>query len=132
PAHTAGQEWPTKPVNLVVAYAPGGNTDMVARILAEGLSEELGQAVVVMNKPGATGLIGTNYVKDADPDGYTYLVNVTGFVISPHVSKSVPEDLPSKLKAVAQISSIPKALVVNADSPVSSFEDLTAKMKTES
>ena len=126
-AHAAS--WPSKPINLVVAFAPGGNTDMVARILGEGLAKELGQSVVVINKPGATGLIGTNYVADATPDGYTYLVNVTGLVISPHVSASVPEDLPMRLAPVSQISAIPKALVVNADLPVNTFEELLAYSK---
>src|SRR5690625_3265109 len=79
--------WPSKPIELVVAFAPGGNTDMIARILSEQLSQELGQTVLVVNKPGATGLIGTKYVVDSKPDGYTYLVNVTGLVISPHVLK---------------------------------------------
>lgn len=125
-------DWPGKPVSLVVAFAPGGNTDIVARLLAEGLSGELGQPVVVVNKPGATGLIGTNFVVDAEPDGYTYLVNVTGLVISPHVSASVPLDLPKKLAAVSQISSIPKALVVNADFPANTFAELLDLAKKKS
>lgn len=126
-AHAA--DWPERPVELVVAFAPGGNTDMVARLLSEHLAKELDQTVIVSNKPGATGLIGTNYVVDAKPDGYTYLVNVTGLVISPHVSKSVPEDLPMQLQAVSQISSIPKALVVNTEFPANNFEEFIEETK---
>ena len=123
--------WPSKPIELVVAFAPGGNTDMIARILSEQLSQELGQTVLVVNKPGATGLIGTKYVVDSKPDGYTYLVNVTGLVISPHVLKSVPEDLPFQLKAVSQISSIPKAMVVNTDFPANSFDEFIEEAKNK-
>lgn len=120
----AANDWPNRPVELVVAFAPGGNTDMVARVVADGLTEALGQPVIVSNKPGATGLIGTKHVADAKPDGYTYLVNVTGLVISPHVLQSVPENLPFQLQGVSQVSSIPKAIVVNADFPANDFDGL--------
>lgn len=122
-AHAA-TDWPNRPIELVVGFAPGGNTDILARVLANHLSEELKNPVIVNNKPGATGLIGTNYVVGAKPDGYTYLVNVTGLVLSPHVSASVPLDLPMQLQAVAQVSSIPKAVVVREDFPANSFEEL--------
>ncbi len=124
-------EWPNKPVNLVVAYAPGGNTDMVARILAEDLSKKLGQPVVIVNKPGATGLIGTRYVADAPADGYTYLVNTTSYVISPHVSNLAPKELMDRLVPVSQVSSIPKAWVVNSSLPVTTYKDVIALAKTK-
>lgn len=118
------QSWPTKPLRIVVPYAPGGNTDTMGRILAEGLSKELGQPVVVENRPGATALIGTNFVADSATDGYTYLLNTISLVISPHIFNSIQGDLHSKFEPVSQIASISKVLVVNPSSPVNSVSEL--------
>ena len=118
------QTWPTQPIHIVVPYGPGGNTDTVGRVLAEGLAKELGQPVVVDNRPGATALIGTNYVAAAEPDGYTFLLNTISLVISPHVFKSIEGDLASKFEPVSQIAAISKVLVVNPSLPVKSVAEL--------
>src|SRR5690625_4535477 len=116
--------WPNKPIRIVVPYAPGGNTDTLGRILAEGLSKELDQSVIVENRPGATALIGTNLVADSASDGYTYLLNTISLVISPHVFKSIDGDLHSRFDPISQIASISKVLVVNPSTPVNSVSEL--------
>lgn len=121
--------WPSKPVQLVVPYAPGGNTDMVARILAEGLSKTLQQPVVVENRAGAGSLIGTNYVANARPDGYTLLLNTVALVTSPLVSAAVKDDLASKFEPVAQVASVPKVLITNPAFPATSVTELVAYAK---
>lgn len=123
-AQAQAAAWPAKPIHIVVPYGPGGNTDTVARILADGLSKELGQNIVIENRPGATALIGTNYVANAAPDGYTYLLNTISLVISPHIFKSITEELAPKFTPVSQIASISKVLVVNPSLPVSSVAEL--------
>ena len=87
-------DWPLqKPVTVIVPFPAGGSTDMVARALALQLQTKLGGSFVVDNRPGATGTIGTGFVKRAAPDGYTLLVSSLGaFVVTPHLQKSVPYD----------------------------------------
>lgn len=121
--------WPEKALKIVVPYAPGGNTDTVGRILADGLSKELGQAVVVENRPGATALIGTNFVADSPADGYTYLLNTISLIMSPHIFNSIKGDLHSKFEPVSQISSISKILVVNPSFPAKNIAEFLAVAK---
>jgi tripartite-type tricarboxylate transporter receptor subunit TctC len=93
PATTAAQTaWPTKPIKIIVPFTPGTGIDVLARTLGQKLSERLGQPVVVDNKPGASGNIGTGSVATSAPDGYTLLMTVNTFVINPSLYKSVPYD----------------------------------------
>ena len=88
------QAWPGKSIRLVVAYAPGGVTDTVARLVAQPLSEALGQSIVVENKPGAAGMIGAEIVAGAAPDGYTLAMYVDAYAILPSIMKRVVSNCP--------------------------------------
>lgn len=124
PAH--GAQWPTDTITLVVPFAPGGNTDIVGRQLADGLSRKLGVSVVVDNRSGATGMVGTNYVMGQPADGRTFLLSTISITISPHLFKSVPIDIAQRLTPIAQVSSVPKVLVVHPSLPVASMSELIA------
>jgi tripartite-type tricarboxylate transporter receptor subunit TctC len=99
------QDYPTRPIRLVVAFAAGGNTDFVARLVANELKAQLGQSVVVENKPGANGAIGADYVAKAEPDGYTLFFSTAGAIaISPSMRSDLPYDPPRDFVAVAPIA----------------------------
>lgn len=106
-------KWPERPVRLVVGFVPGGGTDVSARILSAKLSGILGQQVVVENKPGASGLIASDYVAKADPDGYTLLLaNMQSTVAAPYVVQSNLDPI-KDFSAVRYIGSVPNVLVIN-------------------
>jgi tripartite-type tricarboxylate transporter receptor subunit TctC len=113
PACAQAQSWPTRTVHLVVAYAAGGTGDIVARVLADKLSGVLGQSVVVENRPGASGALGTKAVIGAAPDGHTLLVGQTGEIaVNQHWSKGLGYDPEKDLVPVALATIVPLALVV--------------------
>lgn len=124
-------KWPTGPIRLVVPFAPGGNTDIVGRLLADGLTKSLGVPVVVENRAGATGIIGTNYVVGEPADGYTFLLSTISITISPHIFSSMPADIASRLAPVALVTAVPKVLVVNPALPVDSVAELVAYAKKQ-
>ncbi|CAM3772166.1 Bug family tripartite tricarboxylate transporter substrate binding protein [Bordetella tumulicola] len=106
-------KWPERPIRLVVGFVPGGGTDVSARILSAKLSGILGQQVVVENKPGASGLIASDYVAKADPDGYTLLLaNMQSTVAAPYVVQSTIDPI-RDFTAVRYIGSVPNVLVIN-------------------
>ncbi|CAN7498446.1 Bug family tripartite tricarboxylate transporter substrate binding protein [Rhizobacter sp. LjRoot28] len=124
--------WPDKPVTLLVPFPPGGSTDSLARTLAAKMQEQLGQTVVVDNKPGATGTIGAGQVKRAPADGYTVLVSSLGpFVIAPHLIKSVPYDAARDFDLLMVAVQAPNVLVVPAASPLKSVADVLAAQKKQ-
>jgi tripartite-type tricarboxylate transporter receptor subunit TctC len=99
------QTWPTRPVRLVVAFAPGGNTDFVARLVANELKAELGQSIVIENKPGANGAIGADYVAKSEPDGYVLLFSTAGAIaINPSLRSDLPYDPQRDFTAVVPIA----------------------------
>jgi tripartite-type tricarboxylate transporter receptor subunit TctC len=129
-AHTQGEEWPSRPVNVVVPFAPGGATDLVARVLAEELRVLLGRPFVVENRAGAAGTIGVEYVARAAPDGYTLLFATQGtMTINPHLYRNSPVDIARDLVPVTQTFSVDHILVVPARSPAKSVAELTAMAK---
>jgi tripartite-type tricarboxylate transporter receptor subunit TctC len=124
------QQWPSKPVTVIVPFPPGGSTDTLARSLTPKLQEELGQPFVVDNKPGATGTIGAGIVKRAEPDGHTLFVSSLGpFVIAPHLIKSVPYDALNDFDLLTVAVQAPNVLVVPITSPHKSVADVVAWQK---
>jgi len=127
PAQSA---YPSGPVRIVVGWPPGQTTDIVARVVAEQLSREVGQQFVVENKPGAAGIIGTEFVKNAKPDGYTLSINSTGpMAINPGLYKQLPYDPVKDFAAVGMIVKVPIYLAVNKDVPANNFAEFVTYVK---
>ena len=126
----SAQTFPSKPVHLIVAYAPGGTGDVVARVIAEKLSAALGQSVVVENRAGASGAIGATSVVNAAPDGHTLLVGQTGeIVVNQYWMKGLTYD-PKNLMPVALATVVPLALTVPGKTPYASMADMFKAMQT--
>jgi len=125
------QDYPNAPVRLVVPYPPGGPTDIMARVIANRLGDTLGQAMVVDNRAGASGMLGANAVAKAQPDGYTLLVNASIHVINPFVYASAPYDAFEDFVPVTQLVDVPLVLVVPAALPVSSVAQLIQYAKAQ-
>ena len=124
------QPFPSRTVRLVVAYAPGGTGDVVARVIAEKLSAALGQSVVVENRAGASGAIGATSVVNAAPDGHTLLVGQTGeIVVNQYWMKGLTYD-PKNLMPVALATVVPLALTVPGKTPYASMADMFKAMQT--
>jgi tripartite-type tricarboxylate transporter receptor subunit TctC len=123
--------YPSRPVKLVVGFAPGGGNDIIARLLADKLSRSLGQPVVVENKPGAGGAVAAAFVKAQPPDGYTLLVGASGaMVIGPAVGTPVEYDTASDFEPISTLGTFPLVLSVNAESPHKTLAELVAWSKT--
>lgn len=123
------QTYPSKPITLVIPFPPGGPTDLVARVLAKKLGEQMGQSVVVDNKPGANGNIGAMAVVKAPADGHTVLYNTSSITLSPALYKSLSYDVQRDLAPVALTAVVPLALVVNPNVPVSNVREFVAYAK---
>ena len=123
----AAQDYPAKPVRVIVPYVAGGNADIWARTLAQKLTEAMRQSFVVENKPGANGGIGTDYVAKSAPDGYTLLAVASGpIVVNPVLYSQVPYDPLRDLAPVAQCAVYQYVLVTRADAPYKRIQDLAA------
>jgi tripartite-type tricarboxylate transporter receptor subunit TctC len=130
-APASAQDYPNRTIHIVVAYAPGGTGDIVARLIAVPLAEALGQTIVIENRAGATGAIGTQSVVSAPPDGHTLLMGQTGEIaINQHWIKGLTYNAEKDLMPVALASVVPLALVVPAKAPYSTMAEL-AKALTE-
>ena len=126
-----GQTYPNRPVRIVIPLSPGGTTDVPGRIVAQKLSETLGQQFFVENRAGAGGTIGADYVAKSKPDGYTLLLTASPFVIAPHVYKNMPYDALADFAPVIRIASGPYVLVVHPSLGVKSVKELIALAKKE-
>jgi tripartite-type tricarboxylate transporter receptor subunit TctC len=122
-------EWPEHPVTLVVPLAPGGSTDYTARLLAQKLSTVLGQQVIVENKPGAGGNIGSAYVVRGNADGYTLLMHTSTIATNVTLYKNMGFDLQKDLIPVSQVSLIPNVLMINNDVPAKDLKEFVALVK---
>ncbi|WP_209539659.1 tripartite tricarboxylate transporter substrate binding protein [Variovorax sp. 1615] len=127
----AQQDYPNKPIRLIVPFTPGGVTDTGARVVADKLGARLGQTVVVDNRPGASGNIGTQMVATAAPDGYTLLLGFDGtLVINPHVYAKVPFDTLKDFVPVSKIGDAVLIIVVHPSVPAKTLSELVAYSKT--
>lgn len=128
PSH-AEDAWPNKPITIVVPFAAGGTTDILARIVGKKLGESLHQAVIIENHPGAGGTIAANYVVRAPQDGYTYLMATIAHAMAPNVYKKLPYDFTKDLDPVSLVASTPNVLIVNPSLPVKSVPELISYLK---
>jgi tripartite-type tricarboxylate transporter receptor subunit TctC len=131
PAVALAQAWPAKqPIKIISPYAPGGTTDVMARLLAIPLQQKLGQTVVVENKGGAGGNVGTDYVSKAAPDGYTLLLAASGpIVISPSLYAKLPYQPIADFTFVAPVANAAFVVLANPASGITSIKDLIARAK---
>lgn len=123
--------WPSRPIHFVVPFGPGGANDVVARYAAEAASRELGQPIIVDNKPGAGSVIGSDFVAKAAPDGYTFLAPAAGVITNGMIKKSMPYK-DDDLVPVALLAVSPSVIVVAQDSPIKDLKGLVdaSKKKT--
>jgi tripartite-type tricarboxylate transporter receptor subunit TctC len=119
-------EYPTKPVRIISPFPPGGSVDLVARLVGADLSKPLGQQIVIDNRSGASGMIGTELAKNAAPDGYTLLVNTLPFVTNQFVYRKAPYDPVNDFAPVSLLASVASVLVSHPSLPVNSMTDLIA------
>ncbi|MFN7121379.1 MAG: Bug family tripartite tricarboxylate transporter substrate binding protein [Hydrogenophaga sp.] len=123
------QSWPTRPISLIVPFAAGGTTDVLARALADKLSQSLGQPVIVESKPGAGATIGADFVAKAKPDGHTLLMGAVHHTIASSVYKKLPYDFSKDLAPITTVALVPNVLVVNATTPAKNVNELVALLK---
>jgi tripartite-type tricarboxylate transporter receptor subunit TctC len=124
------QDFPTKPIHLIVPFGAGGGTDIIARIVGDELSKSIGQSIIVETRPGANGAIGSAVVKDAAPDGYTLLVTASStYSLNPNLFKELPYDQLNDFVGVAPLSRTPWMLTVPADSPFQTVTDVVEAAK---
>ena len=129
-APALAQEWPSKPISLVVPFPTGGTTDVLARALGDELSKTLGQSVIVENRPGAGATIGADHVAKAKPDGHTLLMGAVHHTIATSVYNKLPYDFQKDLTPVSTMAMVPNVLVVNAErTPAKTVDELVALAK---
>ena len=122
--HVGAQDYPNKPIRMLVGYAPGGGSDIIARLIAQNLQIKLGQSVVVENRAGAGGNIATDLVAKARPDGYTLLMTPNTVTMAPALFSKLPFDIAKDLAGVGVIANSPLVLVVNPAVPIASVAEL--------
>ncbi|MGB3435093.1 Bug family tripartite tricarboxylate transporter substrate binding protein [Achromobacter sp.] len=122
--------WPEKPITLIVPWAAGGSTDILARVLSEGLTQSLGQPVIVENRSGASGNIGTTFVARAKPDGYTLLVgSMSTHTMNQALYSSMPFDGVKDFTPIAELALVTNTMVVNPSVPASNVKEFIAYLK---
>lgn len=127
----SAQDYPSRPIRLVAPFAPGGGTDINARILAEPLGRALGQTVVVDNRPGASSIIGSDIVSKAAPDGYTLLINTISMTINAAVYKKLPFDTRRDFSPISLVSDQPNILVAHPSLGAKSFQEFVALARSQ-
>ncbi len=128
---TAAQEWPQQTIRIIVAFGPGGGTDIVGRILAQAMQEKFGQSVVIENRPGAAGTLGNEAVARADKDGYTLGIMTAGQIIAAVMNKGLRYDTRTAFDPVTQIATAGLMMVTRPDFPASTVKELIAAAKAK-
>src|SRR4051794_10698335 len=126
-----GQSYPAKPVRVVIPWPPGGSNDVVGRIVAQKLSETMGQQFVIDNRGGASGVLGAEAVAKSPPDGYTIMIHSATHVSNPHLYKKIPYDTLKDFAAVAPLSVQIGMLVVHPALPAKSVKEFIALAKSK-
>jgi tripartite-type tricarboxylate transporter receptor subunit TctC len=130
-AADAVSAYPEKPIRVVVPYPPGGGTDVIARIVQDHLRQTLGQTIVIDNRGGAAGSIGTEAVAKSDPDGYTVLFTLNSHTINPAIYSKLPFDTEKDFDPVATVASLPQILVANPSFPPNTLAELVALARSK-
>jgi tripartite-type tricarboxylate transporter receptor subunit TctC len=123
------QDYPARPIRIVVPFTPGGPTDAFARVVAQGLTGAFGKPVIVDNKPGASGILGTDIVAKAPPDGYTLLLIASGHAVSPSLYRKLPYDTQNDFTPVTLVAISPNVVVSHPSLPANSIKELIALAK---
>ena len=124
------QDYPTRPVRVVIAFPPGGPTDFVGRLMTDKMTAALGQRVYIENKPGAAGTVGADNIAKADPDGYSLFLTTSGAVaVAPHIMASVPYDPLRDFAPVALVTKVTEVLVVTPKLGIKTVKELIALAK---
>jgi tripartite-type tricarboxylate transporter receptor subunit TctC len=129
PQVARAESYPSRTITLIVPLAAGGAVDAIARLIQPGLSQALGQTVIVVDRPGASGMLGTNDVAKSKPDGYTVLITPSTFAVDPAVNSKLPYDVRSDFQPVAVLASNSMLFVVNPNLPVHSLADFVKLAK---
>jgi tripartite-type tricarboxylate transporter receptor subunit TctC len=132
PLSDASAAYPEKTIRIVVPFAPGGGTDVIARTLAQEMAKDLGATVIIENKPGAGTIIGTQAVASSEPDGHTLLMGTFAHAVNPSLNAKLPYDPHKDFAAVALIARSFNIVVVNSTSPIKSIADLIAVARVDS
>lgn len=127
----SGQGYPNKVVRIVVPYPPGGTVDVVARVIAARLSENLGQQFIVDNRAGANGTIGSNVVAKSAPDGYTLLVQAPTFVAAPLLMNNVPYDIDKDFTPITKLGAVPLVVTANPKIPAKNLKEFMSAIRAE-
>jgi len=128
-AAALAQDYPTRPIHMIVPYPPGGGTDIVARVITEPLGQALGQPIVIDNRGGAAGNVGTEAAARATPDGYTMLFTLSSHTINPKLYAKLPFDVERDFVPIGLAANIPQILVANPSLPVNNVQELIAYAK---
>jgi tripartite-type tricarboxylate transporter receptor subunit TctC len=127
----SAQEWPDRPIHIIVSFGPGGGTDIIGRILAESMQSKLGRPVVVENKPGAGGILGSEIVANAAPDGYTLGIMTAGQIIAAVTRKTMRYDILTAFAPVGQVATASLMIVARPDFPANNVKELIAAAKAD-
>lgn len=127
----AAQEYPNRPITVIVPFAAGGPTDTIARLTVQGMSKTLGQQVIVENAPGAGGTIGSGRVARAEPDGYTLLIHHVGLSTAATLYRRLPYDTKTAFSPIGLVSDAPQTFIARPDFPPNTFPELIAYVKAQ-